>query len=87
MAEVFIPAQLRRLTGGVDRIQVDAGDVRGAVDALERRFPGAGERLCDGGRLSPALAVSIDGAISSRGMFAKIGADSEVHFIPAIGGG
>lgn len=87
MPTVFIPSQLRELTGGVESLDVEAANVRQIVAALEERFPGIGGRLCQGDGLAPSLQVSIDGVMSSRGLRAKVQPGSEVHFIPAIGGG
>ena len=57
------------------------------ADALERRFPGIDARMCQGGELAAGLAVSIDGAVTSRGLLAPLKPDSQIHFLPAIGGG
>ena len=87
MAIVFIPSQLRSLTQGVEQVQLDVRNVRQVIEQLEDRFPGIRERLCDGNDLSPAIQVCVGQNISTRGMFTKIEADHEVHFLPAIGGG
>ena len=87
MATIFIPTQLRGLTGDVDRVEINASNLRQIVETLETRFPGIQQRLCTGDDLSPSLQVSVDGVMSSRGLAAKVKPDSEVHFIPAIGGG
>ncbi|MGI8982466.1 MAG: MoaD/ThiS family protein [Pirellulaceae bacterium] len=87
MPLVFIPAQLRGLTGGESQIELPAGSVREVVDELEARFPGMKERLCQGDELAPGLQLSIDHMMSSRGLRAKLGPRSEVHFLPAFGGG
>jgi sulfur-carrier protein len=87
MPLVFIPAQLRGLTGGISQIELAATNVREVVDALEDRFPGMKERLCQGDELAPGLQLSIDHVMSSRGLRAKLGPASEVHFLPAFGGG
>jgi molybdopterin synthase sulfur carrier subunit len=87
VATVFIPAQMREMTGGTDRVEIDAANVRQIVDALEVSFPGIRARLCVGDALSPALQVSIDGQMTTRGLTAKVKPRSEVHFVPAIGGG
>ena len=87
MPLVFIPAQLRGLTGGESQIELPAGSVREVVEALEARFPGIKERLCQGNELAPGLQLSIDHVMSSRGLRAKLKANSEVHFLPAFGGG
>jgi molybdopterin synthase sulfur carrier subunit len=87
MPLVFIPAQLRGLTGGKAQIELAAGSVREMVEGLEARFPGIKERLCQGDELAPGLQLSIDHAMTSRGLRAKLKPDSEVHFLPAFGGG
>ena len=87
MAKVFIPTQLRTVSGGVDHVELEASNVRQVVDELETQFPGIRERLCTGDDLSPSLQVSIDGVMTTRGLASKVKPDSEVHFIPAIGGG
>jgi sulfur-carrier protein len=87
MARVFIPAQWRDLTGGIAEVEVEGSSLEQVVDALEARFPGVIERLCDDGQIASALAVSIDGAITSRGLIARVEPASEIHFLPAIGGG
>jgi len=87
MAVVFIPAQLRGLTGGAAQIELSAGSVREVVEELETRFPGIKERLCQGDELAPGLQLSIDHVMSSRGLRTKLKPNSEVHFLPAFGGG
>lgn len=87
MAIAFIPHQLRDLTGGQAQLEIPAGTVREAIDALEHAFPGIKARLCRDEELSPALQVTVDGVLSHRGIRAKVSPTSEVHFLPAIGGG
>jgi len=87
MATAFIPTQLRSLTGGEAEIAVDGRNVREVIARLDERFPGIAERLINDGRLVPSLQVTIDNQLSQRGLLAKVGAESEVHFLPAIGGG
>lgn len=87
MATVFIPAQLRELSGGIQSVELEAKNIRGVVQQLDAMFPGFKDRICTDGNISPSLQVSIDSVITSRGMIAKIQPHSEVHFIPAIGGG
>ena len=87
MATIFIPAQLRTLTAGIEQLEMDVHNVREVVNQLEQNFPGIRDRLCQQDQLSPSLQVSIDSVITSRGMIAKIQPNSEVHFIPAIAGG
>lgn len=87
MPTAFIPFQLRSLTGGAAQVEVEGRTVREVIAALEARFPGIQERLCRGDELSPSLQVSIDSVMSTQGLRAKVAPESEVHFLPAIGGG
>ena len=87
MPRVFIPPELRSLTDGVEMIDVSAATVRDAVAAVDQQFPGLQMRLCDGVRLRPGLMVSVDGVFSTLRLRERVRPDSEIHFLPAIGGG
>jgi molybdopterin synthase sulfur carrier subunit len=87
MVKVFIPPLLRDAAGGVDHVEVSATTVRQVVAALEARFPGISDRLCAGDALRPGITVAVNGSVSSVGMLQKVPDGSEVHFLPAIGGG
>ncbi|MGH7128078.1 MAG: MoaD/ThiS family protein [Planctomycetaceae bacterium] len=87
MPRVFIPPQLRALTGGGEVIEAEGRTVRQVIDDLEVRHPGLRERLCEGDDLKPGLSVAVDGNVSGLGLFQKVREESEVHFLPAIGGG
>jgi molybdopterin synthase sulfur carrier subunit len=87
MPVVFIPTPMRDLTGGVAQVAVDGNTVGEVIDALDRRFPGIKARLCRDGSLAPGLHVSINDVMTQRGLSARLQPDSEVHFLPAIGGG
>jgi molybdopterin synthase sulfur carrier subunit len=87
MAEVVIPALLRKLTGGRERIRANGRSVRELIADLDRQFPGFAANLIEAGELKPSIAVSIDGEIGTGGLLDPVGESSEVHFLPAIGGG
>jgi len=89
MAEVWIPPKLQQLTGGNQQVQVEGTTVRRLIDNLEAQHPGIREYLVDDedDDLIPGLAVIIDGEVSQLGMLDKVAENSEVHFLPAIGGG
>ncbi|MCC7422200.1 MAG: MoaD/ThiS family protein [Planctomycetaceae bacterium] len=87
MPRVFIPKLLTPLTGGVEEVDVAGTTIRQVLADLEARYPGLRDRLCDGDRLRSGLAVAIDGNVASLGLLAKVSPTSEVHFLPAIGGG
>lgn len=87
MAAVWIPALLRDLTAGRTQVSAPGRTVGEVVDALDARYPGLKGRLCEQGRLSPAVAVLVDGRRAPLGLEEPVGEDSEVHFVPAVSGG
>lgn len=87
MATVYIPTMLQGLTGGDQQVEVEGGTVRQIVENLERLYPGVKERLLENNRIKPNMAVAIDGDVTPLGMLEKVDENSEVHFLPAIGGG
>ena len=89
MADVWIPTGMQILTAGQQRVQVKGRTVRQIINNLESQFPGTKERLCDEEEedLLPGVAVIVDGEASQLGLLERVAEDSEVHFLPAIGGG
>ena len=87
MPEVWIPSLMRRLTDGLEQVQVPGETIREVIENLETKFPGIRERICEDGRIRPGLAVVIDGIVSNDGMRQRVGVESEVHFVTAISGG
>jgi sulfur-carrier protein len=87
MPRVFIPPELRTLVGGVESVDVPGKTVREVIDALDARFPGIGHHFRDGDSLRGGLSVVIDTDVSPRGLLQKVEPESEIHFLPAIGGG
>lgn len=78
---------LQEIAGNTKDINVRAKNVRQVIDGLEEAFPGITDWLLEDGRLKPSIVVAVDGETSSMGLLTKVMEDSEVHFIPAIGGG
>jgi hypothetical protein len=78
---------LRELTGGRSTVEAAGATIREVIDDLERQWPGIRDRLTDGGRLRPNLAVAIDGEVSPLGLREAVERASEVHFVAAIKGG
>jgi sulfur-carrier protein len=87
MPVVHIPTQLRHLTGGVESVQVSGTNLRQVIASLDAAHAGLAARLIRDNAIAPGLAVSIDGSFTNRGLLAKTGAQSEIYFLPAIGGG
>ena len=87
MATVVIPALLRKLTRGKDRTVAIGATLKEIIDDLERQFPGFRERVVEKGDLAGSIAVAIDGEVITGGLSESVPTDSEIHFVPAIGGG
>ena len=87
MAKIFIPTMLQSLTAGVKQVDLDARNVRQVIEQLEELYPGMKDRLVEDGEIRPNLAIAINGDVAIMGMLEKVGENSEVHFVPAIGGG
>ncbi len=88
MADVYIPAAMRSLTGR-ERVVTVAGETVGElIDAIDALHPGIRERLVRDGRLRPGLALSVDGETLKRGRLStRISDDSKVYFVLATSGG
>ncbi|MEC9309480.1 MAG: MoaD/ThiS family protein [Chloroflexota bacterium] len=87
MPTVFIPTMLLPITDGVKQLRVESLSVRQIIDDLDQLYPGLKDRLIDAGSLKSNVAVSVDGEIAILGLLEKVADESEIHFVPAIGGG
>ena len=87
MPTVFIPAPLRALTAGQDQIDVPGTTFGDVLDELDRQFPGVKARLVRDGQLIPGFQVSVNDVLTKQGLRTKLESGSEVHILPAIGGG
>lgn len=87
MPTVFIPSLMRPATGGIECVTVEGNTVREVIAALERKYPDLAGRLVEDSSLKPGLSVTVDGHVAARGLFETVHDDSEIHFLPAIGGG
>jgi molybdopterin converting factor small subunit len=87
MAVIWIPALLRDLTAGKDRVTVSGRTLRQAIDELEATYPGIKERLLDGDQLRPEISVFVDGIVSHLRLRQPLTESIEVHLLSAISGG
>ncbi len=88
MATVWIPSLLRPLADGEETVSIAGGNLRQVLAALTTRFPRLRDRLLrDDGQLQDGLAVAVDGQVAILDLLEPVRDDSEVHIIPAIGGG
>ena len=78
---VVADSNCRAVVGGLAELDVDADSVRRLIEAIDRRFPGAGAYI------DKRMAVAVDGEIHQDAGPVALTADSEVYLIPRIGGG
>ena len=86
---MFIPSLLRDLAGGETKVEVPGASVRQVINNLDAKVPGMKARLVDeeNDQMNIRIAVSVDGQIARLGLLARVGEQSEVHFVPALAGG
>ena len=88
--DVYIPTPFRRATNNMDRVSVEARDVRGLLDELEGRFGGLkGLVRNEAGEVHGHVNVYVNSqAIESLGgLQTSLKDGDEVSIIPALAGG
>ena len=88
--DVRIPAPLRRVTNGVDKVSVEGSSVASVIDALDAEFPGIKGRLCDdAGQLRNFVNVYVNGedVRFEDGLNTATKTGDEVSIVPAVAGG
>tara|TARA_B110000263_G_scaffold188750_1_gene166377 strand:- start:234 stop:512 length:279 start_codon:yes stop_codon:yes gene_type:complete len=88
--EVRIPAPLRKVTNGADKVNVEAGNLAAVIGALNDAYPGIKDRLCDeSGALRNFVNVYINGEdirfLDGLDTLTKSG--DEISIVPAVAGG
>jgi molybdopterin synthase sulfur carrier subunit len=87
MATIHIPAPLRTLTGGETEVRVSGATLGELVENLEAAYPGLKNRLVEGERLRPGMAVFVDSVNVPPRLSTRLSADADIYFAPAIAGG
>ncbi|HEV2954432.1 MAG TPA: MoaD/ThiS family protein [Candidatus Dormibacteraeota bacterium] len=85
-----IPGPLRRLSGGEPQVDVEAIDLRSAIDQLDAKFPGFRDRLLDESG-QPRQFVNIylndEDVRLGAGLDSGVGERDEISIVPAVAGG
>jgi molybdopterin synthase sulfur carrier subunit len=87
---VYIPTPFRRATNNLDRVSLDAADVRGLLDGLEARFAGLrGLVRNEQGEVHHHVNIYVNSeAIEAlQGLGTSLKDGDEVSIIPALSGG
>ena len=87
---VRVPAPLRRLTQGHDKVSADGDSVNEVVSHLEDQFPGIKARICDEqGELRNFVNLYVNGEDVRflDGLNTSTASGDEISVIPAVAGG
>jgi len=85
-----IPGPLRSLSGGESTVEVQAVDLRSAIDQLDARFPGFKGRLLDDGgepRQFVNLFLNDEDVRMGQGLDSPLQDRDEIAIVPAVAGG
>ena len=88
--DVRIPAPLRRVTNGADKVSVEAENLAAVIEALNEAYPGIIDRLCvESGSLRYFVNVYVIGEdvrfLDGLNTLTKSG--DEISIVPAVAGG
>ena len=87
--KVRIPTPLQRLTQGKEEVEGVSGTIINLVTELEKKFPGIGERISEGGRVRRFVNIYVNEEdirfLQAEATVVKDG--DEVSIVPAIAGG
>jgi molybdopterin synthase sulfur carrier subunit len=85
-----IPGPLRSLSGGQSTVDVEAGDLRAAIDRLDQKHPGFKSRLLDD-QGEPRQFVNIylndEDIRLGSGLGSAVRESDEISIVPAVAGG
>jgi len=88
VADVHLPGTLTPLFPGLPRrVDIEAADVHGVIDELERRWPGLRDRLCEPGRATLRMHIHVYVDRERASLDTHLGPHSRVDVVAAISGG
>ena len=88
--KVRIPTPLQKLTGNLAEVESSGKNVGDLIESLSKKYPGIGERLCDGEgkpRRFINFFVNDKDIRFLQGIETELKDGDEVSIIPAIAGG
>lgn len=87
--KIRIPTPLQRLTEGKEEVEGEPGTIISLVNDLDRRYPGIGERISEGGKIRRFINIYLNEEdirfLKNEETEVKDG--DEVSIVPAIAGG
>lgn len=87
--KVRIPTPLQKLTDGKDEVEGEPGTVISLINNLDKRFPGIGERISEGGRIRRFINIYLNDEDIRflKNEETEVKDRDEVSIVPAIAGG
>lgn len=87
--KVRIPTPLQRLTQGKEEVEAEPGTIIEVITSLDRRFPGLGERISEGGKVRRFVNIYVneEDIRFLQGENTPVKDGDEVSIVPAIAGG
>ncbi len=87
--KIKIPTPLQRLTKGMGEVTSEPGTIIEIVNALDKEYPGIGERISDAGKIRRFVNVYVNEEdmrfLNAEETHVKDG--DEISIVPAIAGG
>ena len=87
---VRIPTPLRKMTGGLDKLEMNESRLSIMIDELETNYPGFKERLIDeNGDLRYFVNIYVNGEDVRflDGLDTQTSSGDEISIVPAVAGG
>ena len=87
---VRIPTPLRRMTNGLDKLEMNESALSNMIDELETNYPGFRERLIDeNGDLRYFVNIYVNGEDVRflDGLDTQTNSGDEISIVPAVAGG
>ena len=87
---VRIPTPLRRMTNGLDKVEMEESNLADMIEKLEARYPGVKERLIDeNGELRYFVNIYLNGEDVRflDGLATSTKSGDEISIVPAVAGG
>jgi molybdopterin synthase sulfur carrier subunit len=87
---VRIPTPLRRMTNGLDKVEMEESSLSEMINNLENNYPGFKERLLDeNGDLRYFVNIYLNGEDVRflKGLDTSTSSGDEVSIVPAVAGG
>tara|TARA_B100000745_G_scaffold111110_2_gene71382 strand:- start:610 stop:903 length:294 start_codon:yes stop_codon:yes gene_type:complete len=87
---VRIPTPLRKMTGGLDKLEMNESTLSIMIDELETNYPGFKERLIDeNGDLRYFVNIYVNGEDVRflDGLDTQTSSGDEISIVPAVAGG